>query len=469
VTQISILGGIYTDNAGDFKSSYPINLEPVVAESGIAKGYLRTAPGIADFGPSPGPGTDRGGISWGSQHVRVMLNNLVTVDTSGNVTIRGNVTAGDAVTFAFSLDRLAIAAGGKLHYFKDNLVTTVIDPDIGDVLDVVWVDGYFMTTDGVYLVVTELTDPYVIDPLKYGSAEEDPDEITGLMKLRGEVYALGRYSIENFQNLGTAGFPFQRNPNALIEKGCIGARAKTYYADTFAFIGSGKNEALSVYLAGQGEALSVSTPQIDRELALVDPAEYHLVECEARVDLNESRLIIHLPTGFSAQYHFKASQAAGTPVWTILAGGPGADEAYPIRHLVYFNSQWIGGATTGYLGRLDYETGTQFNQPIGWRFDTQFVYNASRGGLVRSVELVGLTGRTPLGVEPTAFFSWTLDGEVWSQERPVSTGNFGQTQKRMQWRPGVKFANFMGLRFRGANNAVASFARLEATVEALNV
>jgi hypothetical protein len=38
-----------------------------------------------------------------------------------------------------------------------------------------WIDSFFMTTDGTYVIVTELSDPMQVKPLKYGSAEEDPD------------------------------------------------------------------------------------------------------------------------------------------------------------------------------------------------------------------------------------------------------------------------------------------------------
>jgi hypothetical protein len=101
----------------------------------------------------------------------------------------------------YSFDRLAIASGGRLYYWNGTL-TQVTDPDLGVVLDVVWVDGYFMTTDGESLVVTELSDPTQVNPLKYGSSEVDPDPVVALLKLRNEVYALNRNTIEVFDNVG---------------------------------------------------------------------------------------------------------------------------------------------------------------------------------------------------------------------------------------------------------------------------
>jgi hypothetical protein len=71
---------------------------------------------------------------------------------------------------------------------------------------VVWVDGYFMTTDGEFLVITELNNPFAVDPLKYGSSEADPDPVKSLLKLRNEVYALNRHTIEVFDNTGRRAF-----------------------------------------------------------------------------------------------------------------------------------------------------------------------------------------------------------------------------------------------------------------------
>ena len=46
---IPILSGIYTSLAGDFKSSYPMNLVPVPKQSGVSDSYLKTADGIIRF------------------------------------------------------------------------------------------------------------------------------------------------------------------------------------------------------------------------------------------------------------------------------------------------------------------------------------------------------------------------------------------------------------------------------------
>jgi len=245
---ISIINGIYTDNSPDFRTSYPKNLVPIPQQQGISQGYLKTAEGIVKFGDSPG--VDRGGINWDGKCYRVMGSQLARINEDGSVTELGDVgDNGKPVTLTYSFDYLAIASNENLFYYDlSSGLQQVTDADLGTVLDVVWVDGYFMTTDGEYLVVTDIDDPFSVNPLKYGSSEAAPDPIVALEKLRNEVYALNRYTIEVFDNVGGTLFPFQRIESAQIERGVIGTNACTVFLETIAFLGSGEKEAPAIWL-----------------------------------------------------------------------------------------------------------------------------------------------------------------------------------------------------------------------------
>jgi hypothetical protein len=464
VVQIPLLSGVYANGRADFRASYPVNLEPVIVDSGISKGYLRSSPGITSI--ATGPGADRGGYVWRGVHYRAMGDRLVSV--ANGATDLAGLAGGGPITFDDSFDRLGIAAGGGLYYWDGASLTQVNDPDLGTVIDFIWIDGYFMTTDGQYLVVTELDDPFSVNPLKYGSSEAAPDLIVGLIKIRNECYAINRFTIENFQNIGGNGFPFRRNPGGMIPKGAVGTYAKALFLETFAFVGSGWNEGLGVYLAGGGEAIRISTPEIEDELSLLSDEEAALIEVEAREESAEQRLYIHLPNKTLVYLH-QVSQAAKELTWQVLASGTGADAAWPLRHLTLVDGKWIGGDEQGRIGYLDASVGTQFGAVAGWRFDTALIYNASLGGIIHQLELVGLPGRAPFGADPTVFMSYTKDGETWSDEKAVPMGKAGQRDARVQWLPGIYFSNYLGLRFRGSNTSMASWARCEAKIEGLGV
>lgn len=461
--QLPLLAGVVTDVVGNFRASLPVNLEPHVIESGLSKGYLRTAAGLNLI--ATGPGEDRGSILWNGSLYRVMGTRLVRLD-GAVLTDLGDVGGAGPVSLDYSFDRLAIASGGNLFYWDGSAITQVTDPDLGVVIDMMWIDGYFMVTDGFTVAVTELNDPYAVDPLKYGSSEVDPDPIEGFRKVRGEAYFLNRNTIENMQNVGGNGFPFARNAGGMIPKGAIGTHAFCDFLESFALVGGGRGEAVSVYVAGGGTATSISTPEVDRELAALTDDEQGAIELEARVEQHEQRLLIHLPTK-TLVYSHQATVAGGTPVWHALASGIAADEQYRARHFTLSNGRWIGGGADGEVGYLDESLETHFGDTAGWRFDTLLVFNEGRGAIVQAVELIGLPGLAKFGEPATCFLSMTKDGQTWGQERAISSGAFGERNKRVQWRPKTMFRNWMGLRVRGANTAMVSWARCEATVEPL--
>lgn len=465
MTAIPLLSGLKANNQGDLRLSPPLNLEPKLIESGLSKGLLRSPPGLVQFGV--GPGLDRGGIEWKGVLYRVMGSKLVSVNAAGAVSILGDVGNDSLpVSMDYSFDRLSIGSNGNLFYWNLTTLVQVTDVDLGVVADHIWVDGYFLTTDGTSLVVTELTDPTMVDPLKYGSSEADPDPVKALVRLPGEVAALNRYTIELFRNAGTAGFPFQRILSAQVNKGVIGRSAKCRYRETFAFVGSGRGEALAVYLAGGGQASQISTPDVDAAINALSAAEQAAIECESRFEEGEERLYVHLPT---TTYVFLslATQQAEQAIWYQVGAGALGDQRYPVRHIVRVYNGWYAGTVDGLVARLDPTLTTQFGAIAGWRFDTLFIYSKGQAGILGSLELTGMPGRTPFGSDPKAYLSFTRDGETFSQERGISMGGFGQRRERVVWRPNVRFGKYLGLRFRGANTAFASWAAIEAEIEGL--
>jgi hypothetical protein len=464
--QVPILNGIYTDNGPDIRTSYPVNLVPVPKKSGISNGFLRPGDGLVANGT--GPGIDRGGINWNGICYRVMGTKLVTVASNGAVTVLGDVggPTNTLVSMDYSFDRLAIASGGRLYYWNGAL-TQVTDPDLGVVLDVVWVDGYFMTTDGTSLVVTELTDPTQVNPLKYGSSEVDPDPVVALLKLRNEVYALNRNTIEVFDNVGGDFFPFQRIDGAQIQKGVIGTQGCCVYLETVAFLGSGRNEQPGIYLGANAQAQKISTQEIDMLLLNYTEAQLAQVKLEARNDKNHQHLYVHLPDR-TIVYDAAASEALGEQVWFTLTSSQVGFSQYRARNLVWAYDKWlVGDPQSSTIGYMVQDIGSHWGQIVRWEFGTLIVYNEGNGAIFNELELVALTGRVEFGVDPIISTSYSVDGMAWSQDRPIRVGTTGSTKKRLAWFQQGHMLNWRIQRFRGDTQAHLSFARLEAQIEAL--
>ena len=468
--QIPILSGVYADNGPDVRVSYPVNLVPTVAATGISAGYLRPADGIVVDLTAEGIG--RGGIEWRGNLYRVMGADFIRIfyNASGEPFLETIGTVDndfEPVRMVYGFDFLAIASAGKLYLFNETTLTQVTDVDLGAVVDVEWVDGYFMTTDGDSLVVTELNDPFSVNPLKYGSSESDPDPVLALLRLRNEVYALNRNTIEVFANVGGDLFPFQRIDGAKITKGTIGTHACCVFLETIAFVGGGRNEAPGVYLGVNASATKISTPEIDRLLRSFTDAQLSKVVLETRNDNGHEHLYVHL-LDRTAVYDASASRSLGEPVWFYLTSTLDGFGGYAARYFVWAYDQWnFCSPINSDFGRLVRDVSTKNGLPVRWEFSTGIIYAEGRGAIVNELELVALTGRVSIGKDPAIATSHSSDGVVWSQERTVKAGKVGDRMKRLVWQRCGQMRHWRIQRFRGTSDAHVSFLRLEASIEGL--
>lgn len=461
--QIPILSGIYTDTSPSIRVSYPLNLIPVAQQSGVSQYYLKPADGIVETGT--GPGVDRGAILWNGVLYRVMGSKLVTVGDDGTVTEIGDVESdGKQVSMDYSFDRLAVVSNGKLFYYNGTTLSEVTDPDVGTPLDIVWVDGYFFYNDSdSNLVVTELADPAQIDPLKYGSSEIDPDPVLAVAKIKNEPYAINRYTIEVFRNIGGTGFPFQRITGAYIEKGAVGTHAVCEYGSGLAMVGGGRHEQPSVWIAATGQTQNIATREIDEILATYTETQLSDILVEYRNDRSSQLLYIHLPD------RTLVYSADGT--WFVLTSDARVDQfsQYRARNIVWAYGKWcVGDPTSSRVGYFTDDVGEHWGDKVRWEFGTQMIFNETLGVIMNQMELVTLTGSVALTSEPKISTSYSLDGQVWSTPQEIAAGTIGDRLKRLVWfRQGLT-RNLRMQRFRGTSDAHLTFLRLDANVEGMS-
>lgn len=467
---ISVIAGARADNAPDIRTSYPINMVPVPRQTGISPGYLRPGDGIVSAGT--GPGVDRGGICWFGTCYRVMGSKLVKLPVGGGTpTVLGDVGGTDSqVQMDYSFDYLAICSEGNLFLLSTaEVFGQNVDPDLGAAYDVVFIDGYFVLTDGSYLIVTELGDPYSVNALKYGSSEVDPDPVVGVMKINNELYAINRHTIEIFNNIGGELFPFQRVEGTRIDKGAVGTSAFCYFMGAVAFLGSGRNEAPGIYVGQNAETNKISSREVDIILSEYSEETLSTVLLETKVEKSHNLLLVHLPDQCLV-FDGAATQATGTPVWYILSSSLVGTGQYRAKNHVWNTERWIvGDPQSSNYGYLDNTISTHWGERVGWEFTTDILYNESMGAIIHELELVAWPGRVPLGVDPTIWASYSTDGATWSMEKSVAAGKIGERNKRLRWMQNGYMNNYRIQRFRGTSDAHLIVSRIEAKMEGLNV
>lgn len=465
--QIPILNGIYTDNDSDFRTSYPKNLVPVPKGQGISNGYLRPGDGIIEQGV--GPGIGRGGINWNDVCYRVMGSNLVRIDDSGLSTTIGAIPGNSKVSLDYSFDYLAIASLGGLYLYNGSTIKQVTDGDLRNVVDMIWVDGYFMTTDGEFIVVTDLDNPFSVNPLRYGSSEADPDPIKALIKVRNEPHALNRYTIEVFDNIGGSGFPFQRIEGAQVQRGTVGTHACCRYLESVAFVGGGRGESIAVWVASSGNSVKLSTREIDTILSEYTEEILSEVVLEPKIDKGHQHLYLHLPDQ-TLVYDAAASGDTQQPVWFRLTSGLFDKGQYRARDFVWCYNKWLCTDPTSFkYGYLSASESDHWGEEISWEFGTTVIYNEGRGAIFNELELVSLTGRVQLGDDAVISTQYSLDGEYWSNPKSIKSGRIGQRNKRLVWLQQGHMNHWRVQRFNGTSKSRISPARLEIKLEPLMV
>lgn len=458
------MSGIWSDGAGDVRVSYPVNYLPVPGSNGISDGYLRPAEGLLSIGS--GPGISRGAIVWNGEHYRVMGTRLCKIDSAATVTNIGEIPGTAPVTMDYSFDVLSISANGNLYYYDGSTIVQVTDVDLGQSIDHAFLDGYFVSTDGESVVVTELNDRTSVNPLKYGSSELDPDPVVGIVTPRQELHVVNRHTIEVFENVGGSLFPFRAIPGAQIMKGAVSASACCEFLESVAFLGGGRNESASIYLGANSQAVKIAPREIDLILAGYTEEQLASVVMQKRMASGMDLLYVRLPDQ-TLVYDAAMSKAIQYPAWSILKGPSSLN--YRADSMVWVhNKWWCGDTTSSQIGYLTNDVSTQWSENTPWEFSTAMVYNEGRGAIVHELELVGLPGRSKFGADPYIAASYSADGRTWSVEKPIKVGKTGDYQKRLVWFNQGMFRHYRIYRFQGDSRAHVSVMRLEARLEPLS-
>lgn len=477
IVPIPVLSGLYVDGRPDVRVALPVNMVPIPSQEGIADGYLSPAEGIQAL--ALGPGVDRGGVVWGDSsgtgggvHYRVMGTDLVSVTATGAITTIGSVGGSGPVRMDFSFDRLGILSGGLLWYWNNTTLIQVTDVNIpASLIDMVWVDGYWMVTDGTVIAVSTLADPTTFNAASY-SGTDRPDPIKALLKVLNEVHVVSRSFIDVFQNVGGTGFPFSRVNNAVITKGAIGTRTACVFDDKVAVLGGGRsasnNEELpSIHLAHNAQSLRISTLEIDRLLTGYTTAQLAAVFVESVVHPGARFLFVHLPDR-TIVYDAMASAVVGQPVWHIRTSALQGFSLYKARYITRAHDTWVVGDTSSSAIGTWVHTGSQhYGLPVRWEFSTPMLRNKGVGAALHQLELLALTGAVTIGTNPTIATSYTEDGELFTQDYAIPSGAIGDRAKKLLWLNLGRWNGFRIHRFRGDSASRLSALLINAGISPL--
>jgi hypothetical protein len=393
---------------------------------------------------------------------------LYSMSTSYALTDHGQIGGSGRVSMADNGTQLLVLVPGGNGYIYNHVTDTfsqITDADFtanGNPQQVVFIDGYFcLTTDSKKFIVSAINDGLSYNALDFGTAESDPDEIVAPIVFKNQLFIGGSQTIEAFQNIGGADFPFQRT-GLFLSKGISSPFSIQSIQDTFVFVGAGANESPAIWALSGNSVQKISTTAIDKELSSLSESQVSDIYSWAYAEKGAYFVGFALPgttlvyDTISQRWHERKS---------FVDGSLGA---YRVAALVRaYNKLWAGDIVDGRIGLLDQETYTEYGTEIRRTIVTQpFQNNMDRFSLP-DLELTVESGvGNSDAVDPKVGLERSTDAKIWSDIKLRSIGKVGEYDRRVIWRRNGSASRFELFRFTISDPVKPVFIQLTADIVA---
>jgi len=418
-------------------------------------------PGLTEYGL--GVGIDRGAL-WNErlqEHFRVSGGQLVKVSSSGVSTQLGAVSGLKTASLPYSFNTQAIITDGRMWlYDKTNGLVEIVDIDLGNPIDGVFIDGYYFLTDGEFIYHTNLANESAIDPLKFATNEFSHDPTLGVEKtVDGKAMVFDRYSINYFINRAKENFAFTRASGRTIKAGIVGTHCKAEMSGAWYIMGGRKEEAVSINVLGVGSYQKVASREVDKIIGAYNEAELTDSILEARVEDGVSYLIVHLPNETLLFNETIAKSAGFESAWTILKSDVLGNKTWRGIHGLFEPrlGKWVyGDKRSSKLAILDETSALHFDEISEWILYSPLIH--LDGASIDKLEIETVPGFTTES-DATVFVSLTYDGHVYGTEISVDYGLPGEYDKRFIAYMLGHVPDIVGFKFRGATRSRMALGR----------
>jgi hypothetical protein len=396
-----------------------VNLYPEIETSNGKKKLLRIQrPGLAQTIDIDGEA--RGIARFSGVYYAVFGTKLYRLASASATHIGTLSSSTGPVTFAKNTTQVAVADGASM-YVWDGTSTTTVSPPAGasriGTLGFLNGRGIFDSGEGRFFA-TATEDFTSIDELDFATAESASDDIIRLFVDHREIWLFGPESIEVWYDQGGASFPFVRQTNVALERGCLAKNSVAANDNSIFWLGDDK----VVYRAEAYRPVRISTHPVERLIKAVqtpENAEANFIEWSGHKWYHirfpgELSLVYDVATGSWWQ-----PRSWGSNDWTIRGNPKGAD-TYVVAPGGVFQLDEDALTDDGTLIER-----VAISPPIhadGERFNMYALWVDMDVGTAAS------------GVAPKVMLDWSDDGRTWSNEHWRSAGLIGEYQRRVTWR-----------------------------------
>jgi len=399
------------------------------------------------------------------------------IDGAGNEVFTsvslGTIPGNNRVSMADNGKQLMILVPGGSGYIVDETAIPVFqeitDSDFyanGNPQLVVFIDSFFVcNTDSKKFIKSAANDGLNWNALDFGSAESDPDKINSIHVFNNKLYIAGSETIEEHENLGLGGFPFQRT-GFFLDKGVFAPFSMISANNTFMFIGGGVNESPAIWALAGNAVQKISTTAIDSLLQ-----DFSQIEIEQAFAYSYAQKGAYF-VGFSFPTRtFEYNTITG--LWnerkSVITNSKGLTEVIRWRInsiITAYNRVLCGDSQDGRIGSVDVDIYTEYDREIIRVIATQPFSDLGHAISVTRLEATFESGVGDLvTVDPQVRMTSSPDGKSFGDELLRSIGKIGQFERRAIWRKLGRFPRFAVLKFIMSDPVKPVFIKLEASIK----
>ena len=466
---LPIANGYYESDSLPISAQECTNFYPNIAQApALNQETLFGTPGLTQVASASDISNCRGAHEMNGVPYFVIDGKLYSMSASYVLTDHGQIDGSGRVSMADNGTQMLVLVPGGNGYIYNHVTDSfaqITDADFtanGNPQQVVYIDGYFcLTTDSKKFIVSALNDGLSYNALDFGTAESDPDEIVAPVVFKNQLFIGGSQTIEAFQNIGGADFPFQRT-GLFLSKGISSPFSIQSIQDTFVFVGAGANESPAIWALNGNSVAKISTTAIDKELSELTETQVADIFSWAYAEKVAYFVGFALPgttlvyDTISKRWHERKSFVDG------------ALGAYRVTALVRaYNQLWAGDLVDGRIGLLDQDTYTEYGTEIRRTIVTQPFQNNMESFVVPELELTVESGvGNADAVDPQVGLERSTDAKVWSDMRLRSVGKVGEYNRRVIWNRNGRASRFELFRFTISDPVKPVFIQMTADIVA---
>ena len=464
---LPIANGYYQSDSLPISAQECINLYPNIAQApALNQETLFGTPGLVQVASASDIDTCRGAHEMNGVPYFVIGGHLYSMASDYTLTQIDVIAGTGRVSMADNGTQLLVLVPGGNGYIYNHSTDTfaqITDADFtanGNPQQVVFIDGYFcLTTDSKKFIVSALNDGLSYNALDFGTAESDPDEIVAPIVFKNQLFIGGSQTIEAFQNIGGADFPFQRT-GLFLSKGISSPFSIESIQDTFVFVGAGANESPAIWALSGNSVAKISTTAIDKELSALTENQVSDIYSWAYAEKGAYFVGFALPgttlvyDTISQRWHERKSYVDGSL------------GAYRVNALVRaYNQLWAGDLVDGRIGRLSQEVYTEYGTEIRRSIVTQPFQNNMESFVLPELELTVESGvGNSDAMDPKVGLERSTDGKLWSDARYRSIGKTGEYNRRVIWNRNGRASRFELFRFSMSEPVKPVFIQMTADI-----